>query len=81
MRNQEINPAKLASLFRRQFEMCNVSEGETIALLSDLNSRTEYVQAAFAAASDLGADAYVMCVNSIPSWTKVGTTPFGLSAR
>lgn len=77
MRNQEINPAKLASLFRKQFDMCNVQEGETIALLSDLNSRTEYVQAAFAAATDLGADAYVMCVNSIPSWTKVGVETVG----
>ena len=51
MRIQEMNPAKLAALFRKEFEMCNVKEGETIALLSDLSSRREYVQAAFAAAS------------------------------
>ncbi|MGB0629153.1 MAG: hypothetical protein ACPGRZ_00530 [Alphaproteobacteria bacterium] len=77
MRNQEINPAKLATLFRKQFEMCNVKQGETIALLSDINTREEYVQASFAAASDLGADAYSMCVNSIPSWTKVGVETVG----
>jgi 2,5-dihydroxypyridine 5,6-dioxygenase len=77
MRNQELNPARLASLFRRQFELCNVKQGETIALLSDLNSPPEYIQASFAAASELGADAYAICVNSIPSWTKVGVETIG----
>ena len=77
MRNQELNPARLASLFRRQFELCNVKQGETIALLSDLNSPPEYVQVSFAAASELGADAYAICVNSIPSWTKVGVETIG----
>ncbi len=77
MRVQEMNPARLASLFRKEFEMCNVKEGETIALLSDLNSRREYVQAAFTVASDMGADVYEMCVNSIPSWTKVGVETVG----
>ena len=77
MRIQEMNPAKLAALFRKEFELCNVQEGETIALLSDLTSRREYVQAAFAAASELGADTYDMCVNSSPSWTKVGVETIG----
>jgi 2,5-dihydroxypyridine 5,6-dioxygenase len=77
MRAQEINPAKLAMLFRKQFEMCNVKRGETIALLGDLNTRQEYVQAAFAAGSDLGADVYEMKVNAIPSWTKVGVETVG----
>ena len=27
---QELNPAKLALLFRRQLELCNVKKGETI---------------------------------------------------
>lgn len=77
MRPQEMNPAKLAALFRKEFALCNVKEGETIALLSDLNSRREYVQASFAAASELGADVYEMCVNSVPSWTRVGVETVG----
>ena len=36
MRPQILNPAKLASLFRAELELCNVRPGETIALLSDL---------------------------------------------
>ena len=34
-------------------------------------------RAAFAAAEDLGADAYEMCVNAMPSWTKVGVETVG----
>ena len=64
-------------LFKRQFEMCNVKEGETIALLSDLTSSRDYVAASFAAANELGADAYELCVNSIPDWTKVGVETVG----
>ena len=57
--------------------MCNVKKGETIALLSDISSRREYVYAAFAAASDLGANTYEMCVNEVPSWIKVGVETVG----
>jgi 2,5-dihydroxypyridine 5,6-dioxygenase len=77
VRVQELNPAKLAGLYRREFELCKVARGETIAVVSDLGTRREYVQAAFAAADDLGADIYEMCVNSIPSWTKVGVPTIG----
>jgi 2,5-dihydroxypyridine 5,6-dioxygenase len=77
IRVQEVNPAKLAQLYRRQLAMCNVQKGETIAVISDLGTRREYIQAAFAAADDLGADIYEMCVNSIPSWTKVGVPTIG----
>ncbi|HKS18506.1 MAG TPA: hypothetical protein VJS63_04765 [Bradyrhizobium sp.] len=51
--------------------------GETIALVSDLSTRIEYIEAAFAAADALGADVYDMRVNSIPSWTKVGVPTIG----
>jgi len=74
---QELNPAKLAQLYRRQFELCQVKKGETIAAVSDLGTRREYLQAAFAAADDLGADIYELCVNSLPSWTKVGVPTIG----
>jgi 2,5-dihydroxypyridine 5,6-dioxygenase len=77
LRSQELNPAKLALLYRKEFELCRVKPGETIAVVSDLGTRREYVQAAFAAADDLGADVYELCVNSIPSWTKVGVPTIG----
>ncbi|MDZ4736951.1 MAG: hypothetical protein SGJ07_11460 [Rhodospirillaceae bacterium] len=74
---QELNPARLASLYRREFELCRVKQGETVLCVSDLGTRREYVQAAFAAADELGADIYEMCVNSMPSWTKVGVPTVG----
>ncbi len=77
LRTQEVNPAKLAMLYRKQFELCRVKRDETIAVVSDLGTRREYVQAAFAAADDLGADVYELCVNSIPSWTRVGVPTIG----
>jgi 2,5-dihydroxypyridine 5,6-dioxygenase len=77
LRVQELNPARLAALYRREFELCKVARGETIAVVSDLGTRREYVQAAFAAADELGADVYELCVNSIPSWTKVGVPTIG----
>ena len=76
-RAQELNPGKLTGLFRRQFELCNVKPGETIAVVSDLSTRREYVMSSFAAAEELGADAYEMCVNLIPGWTKVGIPTIG----
>ena len=76
-RVQELNPARLGILFKKAFELCNVHQSETVMLLSDLATRREYIEAAFAAAEDLGADVYEMCVNSIPSWTKVGVPTIG----
>lgn len=76
-RAQELNPAKLVQLYRREFELCQVKKGETIAVVSDLATRREYLQAAFAGADDLGADIYELCVNSLPSWTKVGVPTIG----
>jgi 2,5-dihydroxypyridine 5,6-dioxygenase len=74
---EALNEARLAMLFRREFELCSVRRGETIVLLSDLGARRDYVSAAFAAAEDLGADIYEMCVNAMPSWTKVGIETVG----
>ena len=75
--HEALNHAKLAMLFRKEFELCNVQKAETVVLLSDLGARRDYVSAAFAAAEDLGADAYEMCVNAMPSWTKVGVETIG----
>jgi 2,5-dihydroxypyridine 5,6-dioxygenase len=77
MRPTEINPAKLGMLYRQELALCDVKRGETIAVVSDLGTRREYVQACFAAADELGADIYEMCVNSMPSWTKVGVPTIG----
>ena len=69
VRSMETNPAKMTQLYAEQFRLSAVKAGETIAIVSDLGTRREYIQAAFAAAESLGADIYEMCVNSIPSWT------------
>src|SRR6267142_4517387 len=76
-RAQEVNPAKLVQLYRRELELCQVKKGETICLVSDLATRRESIQAAFAAGDDLGADIYELCVNALPSWTKVGVPTIG----
>ena len=76
-RTQELNPARLPSLFRQQLELCRVAKGETIAVVSDLTTRPEYVEGAFVAAEELGADIYEMVVSSPPSWTKVGVPTIG----
>ena len=80
LRIQEVNPAKLAMLYRREFELCRVKGGETIAIVSDLGTRREYIQAAFAAADDLGVDVYEMCVNAIPRGPRSAFRP-SASAR
>ena len=77
MRVQSINSAKLANLFRQEFELCRVKRDETIALLSDQGTRREYIAASFAAAEALGAHIYEMCVNNVPNWTKVGIPTVG----
>ena len=76
-RTTEVNPAKMAMLYKRELELCKVKAGDTIALVSDLGTRREYIQATFAAADELGLDVYEMCVNSIPGWTKVGVPTIG----
>src|SRR5260221_12769687 len=76
-RAQEVNPAKRVQLYRREFQLCQVKKGETIAVVSDLSTRREYIQPAFAAADDLGADIYELCVNALPLWTKVGEPTIG----
>ncbi len=77
IRTQEMNPARLTSLFRKQFGLCKVGPGQTVAIVSDLGTRREYIQAAFAAAEEMGFDIYEMCVNAIPGWTKVGVPTIG----
>ena len=77
MRPQEVNPAKLAMMFRKELELSAVEPGETLACLSDLSRRRDYIQAVFAAADEIGADIYELCVNALPSWTKGGGATIG----
>lgn len=77
IRTRLTNPAILPELFKKQFELCQIKPGQTIAIVSDLGTRPEYIQAAFAAADLLGADIYEMRVNAIPGWTKVGVPTIG----
>jgi 2,5-dihydroxypyridine 5,6-dioxygenase len=77
LRPQELNPAKLATLYCREFELCKLKRGETVVAITDLGTRREYVAAAFAAAEHRGADIYEMCVNFVPGWTKVGVPTIG----
>ena len=77
MRPLEMNTAQLASLFAKELELCAVQPGETICMITDLNSPREYVAAAFAVADELGADMYEMCTNTLSSWVKVGEETVG----
>ena len=77
MRPLEINPAELAMLFVRDFRLCAVRPGETICMITDLNSPRAYVAAAYAAADELGADIYEMGTNTLSSWVKVGVETVG----
>jgi 2,5-dihydroxypyridine 5,6-dioxygenase len=77
MANQALNPAFLPTLFRKQFELCRVSKGETVILLTDLNTRRDYVHAAFAAAADLGAHAYEIGTSRAPDWARIGVDVVG----
>ena len=75
---QDTNPANLTSLFRKQFQLCNVKKGETIALVTDPGTRREYVLASHAAAADLGAESYELGVSYIPGgWERNGFPTIG----
>ncbi|SEF32308.1 2,5-dihydroxypyridine 5,6-dioxygenase [Amycolatopsis pretoriensis] len=47
--------ADLVELFRRELELCKVTEGEQLVILAEPSSRSEYVEAAFAAGLALKA--------------------------
>jgi 2,5-dihydroxypyridine 5,6-dioxygenase len=55
----------LTALFRRQFELCNVREGEVVAILTEPASPTAYVDASIAAAGSLGAHAIEIAVGAL----------------
>ena len=65
IRPQEINPGLVPALFEKQLRLCRLRKGETLALVTDLGTRREYIEAAFAAAEMIGADVYELKVNEI----------------
>src|SRR6478735_1739181 len=71
MRPQLLNPAQLPAVFRKEFELCAVKPGETIILLTNLNTRRDYVLAATAAADDVGADIFEINLNRIADPSRV----------
>jgi 2,5-dihydroxypyridine 5,6-dioxygenase len=58
MSENTIDAAELVGLFTRQFQLCALKPGEALVLLTEGSTHRASVQAAFAAAEALGADAF-----------------------
>ena len=58
MHVQDINPFSLTPLFLRQLELCEVSAGTKVLLITDHKTHRDYVDAAFAAAEELRASIF-----------------------
>lgn len=67
------NPGKAPFLFAKQFENCSVKRGETIAMLTDSATPAHMVDAAFAAAEQMGAHIYELKMNTVYSTTHSGS--------
>jgi 2,5-dihydroxypyridine 5,6-dioxygenase len=57
----------MVALFRKELELCGVREGETVAILSEMDTLADYAAAFMTAARDLGA--HVFNVNLLPAST------------
>ena len=55
----------LVPLFRKEFELCRIGEGELVALLTEATTRPEYVAAAAGAARSLGAETFELSVGNL----------------
>jgi len=55
MKTEHTTLADLAFLFRKEFQLCRLKADDQVVLVTDLSTRSDYVQAAFAAARDIGA--------------------------
>jgi len=63
---------QLAKLFQKEFALCDVKKGETVALLTNLNTQRDYVAAAVHAAAEQGAFVFELGFNSLPDQSRVG---------
>jgi 2,5-dihydroxypyridine 5,6-dioxygenase len=70
----------LVPLFRREFELCRLSEGELVALLTESATPPEYVAAAAGAAGTLGADVFEVSVSGLGWQTPTPVKGMGASA-
>lgn len=61
----EAHAAELCSLFRKQYELCKLKEGETVALLTDPRTDRMVADVAHAIACDMGAVPYELLVRGI----------------
>jgi 2,5-dihydroxypyridine 5,6-dioxygenase len=58
-------PKTLQELFVDQFRLCGLTSDETIAVISELGQKSEYVDAAVGAAREFGAGALVLTASSL----------------
>lgn len=62
---------KLGSLFQKNLALCDVKPGETVGLLTNLNTPRDYVAAASHAATELGAFVFEIGFNALPDPSRV----------
>jgi 2,5-dihydroxypyridine 5,6-dioxygenase len=67
----------LPGLFRKQFELCEVKQGETVVFLTDASSPREYVAAGMAAATERGAYSYEIGISATPDTFRIGVDAIG----
>ncbi|MSQ72795.1 MAG: hypothetical protein EXR27_16110 [Betaproteobacteria bacterium] len=72
MRPPRVHTVRFADVFRKQFELCKVKKGETVVFLTDLGTQRDLVAAGYAAAGDLGAQAYEIGISGAIDWTRIG---------
>ncbi|MFI0350012.1 leucyl aminopeptidase [Actinomadura sp. 9N407] len=60
-------PKTLRELFVDQYRLCGLTSSETVGVIAELGRKTEYAEAAVAAARDLGAGALVLTASSLSS--------------
>lgn len=58
-------PKTLRELFTDQYRLCKLQDTETVAVISELGQKSDYVEAAVAAARDAGAGALVLTASSL----------------
>jgi 2,5-dihydroxypyridine 5,6-dioxygenase len=71
------NTLSLPYLFRKQFDLCAVKQGETVVFLTDAASPREYVAAGMAAADERGAFAYEIGISAAPDQHRIGVDAVG----
>lgn len=59
----------LTELFIKQYQLCGLTDKETVGVIYELGKKTEYVEAAVAAARSLGAGALVLGASSLSNPT------------